>query len=107
MTEKDIKALKEWDLILRNISDFVVVERIGGLKFIIRTDENSGHHKPHLHVESADMSMSVAIEDAEILASSGKISPPQRKTAQKWILEHKDMLKKYWNKFSNGIEIAV
>ena len=50
MNEEEKKLLLEWEMILRNITDFVdfvVVKRINGIKFEVRTDEQSGHHRPH------------------------------------------------------------
>ena len=48
MTEAEIAIFKEWDLILRNISDFVQLDKVKGIKFEIRTKEK-GHNTPHLH----------------------------------------------------------
>ena len=58
-------------------------------------------------MSTSSASMSLAIEDAEILACSGKISPPQIKAAKKWVRDNKDLVIKYWNEFSNGIEISI
>lgn len=107
MTEQEKNILGEWEMFLRNISDFVQITKINGIKFEIYTNEQSKHHKAHLHVSTSSASMSIAIEDAEILACSGKISPPQKKTAQQWVRDNKDLVIRYWNEFSNGIEISA
>jgi len=107
MSENEINLLKEWALYLRNISEFVQVGRLDGIKFIVRTNENSGHHKPHLHVETASASMSIAIDDGEILAKSGKIAPVQIKEAQNWMKKNKGLITSKCNEFSNGIEITI
>ena len=107
MTEQEKMKFWEWEMFLRNISDFVQMAKINGIKFEVYTNEQGKHNKAHLHVSTSSASMSIAIEDAEILACSGKISPPQIKAAQKWVRDNKDLVISYWNKFSNGMEISV
>jgi len=107
MTDKEKEVLLKWALILRNLSDFVQIERINGIKFEVRTNEQSGHHRPHLHVSTSSANMSIAIDDFEILACSGKISPVQKRMAREWMQENKDLLIEKWNQFSNGIQIPV
>lgn len=107
MTEQEKLKFGEWGTFLKNISDFVQIAKINGIKFEVYTNEQGKHNKAHLHVSTSSASMSVALEDAEILACSGKISPPQIKAAQKWVRDNKDLVIKYWNEFSNGIEISV
>jgi len=107
MTNSEKNKLLQWEFILRNISDYVKVDSEKGLKFIVRSDEMSGHHRPHLHVESSSASMSIAIDNAEILACSGKISPAQKRRAVEWMKENKELAEKYWNEFSNGITIPI
>ena len=107
MSEEEKKKLLEWELILKNISQFVAIERINGIKFEVRTNEQSGHHRPHLHVSTSSASLSIAIDDGEILAQSGRISPPQLKMAKEWIRNNHDLIVNKWNEFSNGIEIPV
>lgn len=107
MNENEKEIFLEWELILRNISDFVQIAKINGIKFEVRTNEQSGHHRPHLHVSTSSASLSISIDDGEILAKSGKISPPQLKMAKEWMLKNKDLVASKWNEFSNGIEIPV
>lgn len=52
MTENEKKILLEWELFLRNLTDFVQIAKINGIKFEVRTNEQSGHHRPHLHVST-------------------------------------------------------
>ena len=84
MTENEKKIFLEWELFLRNLTDFVQIAKINGIKFEVRTNEQSGHHRPHLHVSTSSASMSVAIDDGEILACTGKLSPAQKKMANGW-----------------------
>ena len=107
MTEEEKKIFLEWELILRNITQFVQLAKINGIKFEVRTNEQSGHHRPHLHVSTSSASMSIAIDDGEILVCSGKISPPQKKMAREWMLANKDLVIAKWNEFSNGLKIEV
>lgn len=107
MNENEKEIFLEWELMLRNISDFVQIAKINGIKFEVRTNEQSGHHRPHLHVSTSSASLSIAIDDGEILAKSGKISPHQLKMAKDWMIKNKDLIVSKWNEFTNGIEIPV
>lgn len=107
MTDNEEKLFLEWEIFLRNISDFVQIEKINGIKFEVRTNEQSGHHRPHLHVSTSSAAMSVAIDDGEILACSGKISSSQKKMAREWMIDNKELVISKWNEFSNGIQIPV
>ena len=107
MTEEEKKIFLEWEFILRDITLYVQLAKINGIKFEVRTNEQSGHHRPHLHVSTSSASMSIAIDDGEILVCSGKISPPQKKMAREWILQNKDLVIAKWNEFSNGLKIEV
>jgi len=107
MTEEEKKIFLEWELILRDISQFVQLAKINGIKFEVRTNEQCGHHRPHLHVSTSSASMSIAIDDGEILDCSGKISPPQKKMAREWVIQNKDLVVAKWNEFSNGLKIEV
>ncbi len=106
MTEDERKALLDWELILKNLCDFVQVGRVNGIRFEVYTNEQ-GHNHPHLHVSTADAAMSIAIDIGDILACSGKIFPAQKKMAQKWIEKNHDLIVSKWNEFSNGFEIEV
>lgn len=107
MTEEEKKILLKWELILKDLSQFVQIAKINGIKFEVRTNEKSGHHRPHLHVSTSSAEMSIAIDDGEILVCSGKISPPQKRMAKEWMAEHKDLVIAKWNEFSNGLKIQV
>lgn len=107
MTEQEKKVFLEWEMFLRNMSDFVQIAKVNGIKFEVRTNEQSGHHRAHLHVSTSSASMSIAIDNGDILACSGKISPPQKKSAQEWLEKNNNLVVSKWNEFSNGIEIPV
>ena len=107
MTDQEQKIFLEWEMILRNISDFVRIAKINGIKYEVRTNEQSGHHRPHLHVSTSSASLSIAIDNGDILAQSGKISPAQIKMAKEWMAKNHDLVVDKWNKLSNGIEIPV
>ena len=107
MTEEEKKIFWEWEFFLRDITQFVQLAKINGIKFEVRTNEQSGHHRPHLHVSTSSASMSIAIDDGEIIVCSGKISPSQKKMAREWMLKNKDLVIAKWNEFSNGLKIEV
>lgn len=107
MTEEEKRIFLEWEWFLKDISQFVQLAKINGIKYEVRTDEQSGHHRPHLHVSTSSASMSVAIDNGEILACSGKISPAQKKMAREWMMKNKDLVIEKWNAFSNGLKIPV
>jgi hypothetical protein len=107
MTENEKKIFLEWELFLRNLTDFVQIAKINGIKFEVRTNEQSGHHRPHLHVSTSSASMSVAIDDGEILACTGKLSPAQKKMAKEWMEKNRGLVESKWNEFSNGVKISV
>ena len=86
--------------------DYGQIGRVDGIKFEIRSNEQ-GHNLPHLHVSTADASLSVAIESGDIIKESGKISPAQKKLATQWIKNHKELITSKWNELSNGIKIEV
>lgn len=107
MTENEKKTFLEWELFLRNMTDFVQIAKNNEIKFEVRTNEQSGHHRPHLHVSTSGASMSMAIDDGEILACTGKISPAQKKMAKEWMEKNRSLVESKWNEFSNGIKIFV
>lgn len=107
MTEEEKKIFLEWELFLRDFSQYVQLAKENGIKYEVRTDEQSGHHRPHLHVSTSSASMSVAIDNGEILACSGKISPAQKKMAKEWMAKNKALVIEKWNTFSNGLKIPV
>lgn len=107
MNEQEKAIFLEWVHILRNLSDFVQIGNENGIKYEIRTNEQCGHNRPHLHISTSSASMSMAIDNGEILACSGKISPAQRKAARAWMQNHKDLVKTKWNDLSNGIKIPL
>ena len=107
MTQKDYEVLQNFVLDFSVPTEFVQLARIDGMKFIIRSNEQSGHHIPHIHLETSSASLSIEIETQKVLAAKGKINPSQLKKATKWIQDNQELIKRNWNEFSNGIEIAI
>lgn len=107
MTKDEEQKLLEWEFILKDISDFVLIAKINGIKFEVRTNENSGHHRQHLHVSTSSASLSIAIDNGDILAQSGKISQIQIRKAKEWMQENHELIIAKWNEFSNGILIST
>lgn len=106
MTDQEKQIFLEWDIFLKNFSDYGQIGKTNGIKFEIRTNEQ-GHNRPHLHVSTSSASMSVAIDNGEVLAKSGKISPAQTKKATEWIKNNKELVVSKWNELSNGFKIEV
>lgn len=106
MTENEKNLFREWEIILKNFSDYAQVGKVNGIKFEIRPKER-GHNIPHLHVSTSSSRMSVAIESGEVLALTGKISSSQKKMATEWILKNHDLLVSKWNELSDGILISI
>ena len=79
MTENEKKIFLEWEFFLRSLTDFVQIAKINGIKFEVRTNEQSGHHRPHLHVSTFSASLSVAIDDGEILACTERYLPHRKR----------------------------
>lgn len=100
MTQKDYEALQNFVLDFSIPTEFVQLARIDGM-------EQSGHHIPHIHLETSSASLSIAIETQDVLAISGNINPSQFKKAKKWVQDNQELIKRNWNEFSNGIEIAI
>ena len=107
MTQQDYDIILNFVLDFSVPTEFVQVARIDGMTLTIRSNEQSGHHLPHIHLETSAASLSIEIETQKVLAISGKINPSQLKKAIKWIANNQDLLKRNWNEFSNGIKIAV
>lgn len=107
MTQYDHENIRNFVMQFLIPTEFVQVARIDGMKLSIRSNEQAGHHLPHVHLETSSASLSIEIETQKVLAASGKINPSQIKKATKWIAENQDLLKRNWNEFSNGLKIAI
>ena len=55
MTGNEQKIFLEWEFFLRNLTDFVQIAKINGIKFEVRTNEQSGHHR-HSGLHRKDLS---------------------------------------------------
>ena len=54
------------------------------------------HPPPHFHVEGADFSARIAIEDGSIIDQIGRMPPSIRRVLQAWTLAHRDELAENW-----------
>lgn len=107
MTGQDRKILHDFVLIYSIPTDFVVVERINGLRFVIHPNENCGHNEAHIHIEDGSCDFEISLKDFSILNCSGKPNPRKVKLAQKLVQEHQKLFVDNWNEFTNGVKIAV
>ncbi len=107
MTANEEKILQEWEVLLRNIMDFRVIARENGIKFLVHSNENTGHHRPHFHAATSSAEMVIAIDNGDVIECSGKISPAQKRKATEWWEKNKNIIINNWNQFTNGIEIPI
>lgn len=79
--------------------------RKNNFKIIIRSNEDTNHSRPHVHVELTDgSSASISIdENCTILNCSGKAKDKDYDEAIKCIEKNIQALRKDWNEFSKSI----
>lgn len=80
----------------------------GDLRYFIRSHERGKHHYPHVHVtnSSREKSATILILNCEVRENSG-LSKKQLKLAKKEIEENGDVLLRYWNMHTDGIEFKT
>lgn len=88
-------------------TNFQVVARVDGMKFVIHANENCGHNKGHVHIESGDDELEIDLQSFEIINAIGNITPHKRKQAIAFVKNNQQMFIEYWNEFSNGVKISV
>lgn len=69
------------------------VGKANGFLFVIHTNEGN-HYRPHVHAEYANHSISIALDNNEILA--GNVPPGRARDAQKWVANNKCFLLDKW-----------
>lgn len=107
LSEEELNKLKAFYHIYSFEPNFQVVARKNGMKFIIHSNEDCGHNKGHVHIESSDGEIEVDIITFDVINMSGKITPHKKKETIKFIKENQEMFIKHWNEFTNGIEISA
>ncbi|MGN0316803.1 MAG: DUF4160 domain-containing protein [Lachnospira sp.] len=88
-------------------TNFQVVARVDGMRFVIHANENCGLNKGHIHIESGDDELEIDLQSFEIINASGKTTPYKRKQAIAFVKNNQQMFIEYWNEFSNGVKIYV
>lgn len=106
MTTQDYEIIHQFVLDYAIPTEFVQITQIDGMKITIRTKEQ-GHNLPHIHLETNAASLSIGIENQQILAKTGNINPSQLKKALAWVKDNQELLKRNWNELSNGIKIEI
>ena len=86
---------------------FRTVHKHDGMRFIIHANEDCGHNRGHIHIESGDSEIVIDLQSFKVLKKSGKVNSHKIKMAQKFVKENQEMFIKYWNEFSNGIKIPA
>ena len=102
-----INELKQWINIMPHQLTEAVIDRKGELTFIIKTKETEQHHYKHLHIETSSASITINIENAEIINCSGKLTPTNKNNAIRWVKEHKNYLNNNYDLLSKGVKIPV
>ncbi len=70
-----------------------LIEKVDGIRFFVHSNEKN-HSIPHIHAEYGEYSISIRIDNGEVLA--GNLPKKNQKFAQKWVLEHQDELNGIW-----------
>lgn len=89
-------------ILLRNIAGEVVELRKNGMKYAIHSNEQTSHHEPHVHVDSAEYSASIQIGNGKLL--DGSLPRKKLKEARQTAVEEARLLIDRWNSESNGIK---
>lgn len=101
MSDNEIfEALKHkfiWSMIFSNAIEYRdTVYRTQGIRFEIRPKE-MGHNLPHCHASFQGEDVSISLIDGAILA--GNIPKVKQHFASKFVVENKDILQEYWDKY--------
>ena len=107
MTDKEKEILYNFVLQFSIPTDYVVVERIDGLRFVIHPKENCGHHKAHVHVESSNGEIEIDLLDFKVINVSGNLSPKKVKLAVEFVRDNQQLFIDNWNEFSNGVKVYI
>ena len=70
-----------------------------GIRFYIYAKE-SGHNKPHLHIEYDGKKLALEIPSGEVLNNNYKMNSHQLLTAQKILIKNKYFFIKEWNRIT-------
>jgi len=57
--EKEMQKLITFYHVFNASTQFQVVERLDGMRFVIHANENCGHNKGHVHIESSGAEIDV------------------------------------------------
>lgn len=87
-------------------TEFRVVERINGMRFVIRSKEQ-GHNDAHVHIEDGNSSFAISLTDFRVLNCSGKVPERKIKMAQNFIRDNRQLFIDNWNEFSNGVKVDL
>lgn len=107
ISAEDMAKLEEFYHIFLFEPNFRVIAKTDGMRFVIHANENCGHNKGHVHIESSGAEIEIDILSFEVINISGKITNHKIKVAQKFVEENQEMFIKHWNEFCNGIKISA
>lgn len=107
MLVEELEKLEEFYHLFIFEPNFQVVARTNGMRFIIHSNENCGHNRGHVHIESGGAEIEIDLLTYEVINASGKISKNKVKMAQKFVEDNQSMFINHWNEFCNGINISA
>jgi len=79
-----------------------VISMFYGIIILMFYFDNKKHHLPHIHVQYAEHSAVVAIENGDII--EGDMPGPKMKMVQAWIEIHRDELLADWKMAVEGYQ---
>lgn len=102
---EDYLMLRAFSIELGYIFKRVRVGNSEGIYFVIHTNENAGHNRPHLHASYQDKEIIISL-DNHIEIIGGNIGNKKNNKALEFVIENLTFLQNNWNRFSNGIRIS-
>ena len=109
LTDEEYNSVMELAriMIMPDPTQFKELAREDGVKFIVHSNEQCGHHKAHVHSVCGDAEYVLSIPEGEILEGKGKISKFKLKQAQERVRNNPAFFADGWNKYTNGIRISA
>lgn len=107
ISSEELKKMEEFYHLFIFEPNFQVVAKLDGMKFVIHANENCGHNRGHVHIESSGAEIEIDLLTYEVINTSGKISKNKIEMAQKFVEDNQSMFIQHWNEFCNGIKIPA
>lgn len=106
---KTVEANREYDEFIDEFfkQGMAIIDRIGGLdgiKVIMRTKDEVGHGRPHVHIDAGGTIASVGILDGEVI--EGKLRSSQLADVRDWLAveANRDKAMSKWREYNSWWE---